>query len=172
METCERARDLIRLLDLIPHPEGGYYREIYRSDQTVTRMNSREDRSAITTIYFLLLSGNHSHWHRIRSDEIWHFYEGSPLELAWIGPDTSGHEILELVSETCGQVAVVPGGCWQSARTLGDYTLVGCTVGPGFDFREFELLSADPQETSRVRRQFPDLWNQVAQWSSEYEKSP
>lgn len=141
-----RAAELIRTLALQPHPEGGYFAQIYRSASTVTPDDGRGTRRALTTIYFLLVEGQTSAWHRVRSDEVWHFYEGDPLALTWTDVDgacevTQTLGPVDLASAGGGQVpvAVVPAGCWQTARPLGAYTLVGCTVAPGFEYEDFEL---------------------------------
>jgi predicted cupin superfamily sugar epimerase len=129
------SSDIVRLLDLKPHPEGGHYRETLRDPMTYG------DRSVSTAIYFLLAAGEISHWHRIDAIEIWHWYAGSPLALS---VSAEGEEITEvrlgidLVSGERPQ-AFVPAGAWQSARSLGAWTLVGCTVAPGFLFDRFEL---------------------------------
>lgn len=127
-----RARQLIETLALAPHPEGGWYRQVFKSVERVTRHADGADRSALTTIYFVLVEGTSSAWHRVQSDEVWHFYEGDPLELTIrneppvvLGPDHRVH--------------VVPAHAWQSARPLGAYVLVGCTVGPGFEFEDFTM---------------------------------
>jgi hypothetical protein len=121
------ADRLIALLDLKPHPEGGYFRETFRDGA---------GRGHSTAIYFLLKAGEVSRWHRVDAAEVWHFYRGAPLELRIgkaiyvLGPD---------VEEAQAPQVVVPPGAWQSARSLGEYTLVGCTVAPGFDFAHFEM---------------------------------
>jgi len=138
----KRARDLISELRLQPHPEGGYFREIFRSTHKVQPLDERSTRTALTTIYFLLLDGQHGRWHRVTSDETWHFYEGDPLEVYWIdGQDAVHQEVLGTGSSNTHPVCVVPAGCWQAARPLGEYSLLGCTVAPGFDFQDFEMLS-------------------------------
>ncbi|MBL8114182.1 MAG: cupin domain-containing protein [Acidobacteria bacterium] len=136
-----RARELIEALDLAPHPEGGFYRQVFKSAETVTRP-SGEVRSALTTIYFLLVKGTHSRWHRVKSDEVWHHDEGDALELLTVAPGESAvrRTVLGPLAGDTVPVHVVPAGWWQSARPLGDYTLVGCTVGPGFEFEDFEML--------------------------------
>jgi hypothetical protein len=119
---------LIEQLGLKPHPEGGYFRETFR-DRNVGRANS-------TAIYFLLKAGEVSRWHRVDAAEVWHFYRGAPLELCigkqvyLLGPE---------IDEAQAPQIVVPAGVWQAARSLGDYTLVGCTVAPGFEFEHFEM---------------------------------
>jgi hypothetical protein len=128
------ADDLIRRLALKPHPEGGHYRETFRDAPGETRALS-------TAIYFLLKAGEVSRWHRINAAEIWHFYAGAPLALS-IGEEvrSATHHILgnDLAKGEQPQL-VVPAHRWQSARSLGAFTLVGCTVAPGFVFEKFEL---------------------------------
>ena len=126
-----RARQLIEQLGLEPHPEGGWYRQIYKSEGRVTRHADGAERSALTTIYFLLVEGTYSAWHRVSSDEVWHFYEGDPLELL------TRDAITRLDADH--RVHVIRANEWQAARPLGAYTLVGCTVGPGFEFDDFEM---------------------------------
>lgn len=137
-----RASDLINELGLEPHPEGGYFREVFRSSRKVKPSDERPERSALTTIYFLLLKGQHSRWHRVASDEAWHFHEGDPLQLYWIDDRNGVHEELLASGRSKGRpICVVPAGCWQAAKPTGEYSLVGCTVGPGFDFQDFEMIS-------------------------------
>jgi predicted cupin superfamily sugar epimerase len=148
---------LISTLDLIPHPEGGYYGEVYRSSAAVEATDGRGPRSALTTIYFLLTADAVSRWHRVTSDEIWHFYEGAPLDL-WIMTPTHWqvtHHQLGPLNGVARPVRAVPANCWQAARSTGSYTLVGCTVGPGFDFRDFTL--ADEAMSVSVRARHPTL---------------
>jgi hypothetical protein len=133
---------LISELGLQPHPEGGYFREIFRSSHKVQPLDERSARSALTTIYYLLIKGQHSRWHRSASDEVWHFCEGDPLEVYWIdGRDVVHEELLATRTSNAQPVCVVPARCWQAARPLGEYSLVGCTVGPGFDFQDLEMIS-------------------------------
>jgi predicted cupin superfamily sugar epimerase len=153
-----RADELIALLDLRPHPEGGFYREVFRSTSRITTADTRGTRAALTTIFFLLPGGTHSRWHRVDSDEVWHFYEGDPLELLEL--DAAGRSLvrhrLGLVDGT-GQLPVrtIPAGSWQAAQPLGTYTLVGCTVGPGFEFADFRMLADDRALADVVRRAWP-----------------
>ena len=131
------AADIVRLLDLAPHPEGGHFRETFRD---VRRDES--GRAASTAIYFLLARGERSHWHRIDAVEVWHFYAGAPLRL-----EIAADEAAELTVTTLGPdlargerpQAIVPAGAWQAAESLGAWTLVGCTVAPGFAFERFAL---------------------------------
>ena len=135
--------EIIRDLALVPHPEGGFYREIWRSRVEVEPSDGRSPRAALTSIYFLLPAGAISRWHRVRSDELWHHLDGAPLELLLIPPGEFRLERARLGPFGPKQepVRCVPAMRWQAARSLGDYTLVSCAVGPGFDFADFELLS-------------------------------
>lgn len=134
-----RAQHLIETLSLTPHPEGGWYRPVFKSEERVTRHADDVQRSALTTIYFLLVDGAYSAWHRVLSDEAWHFYEGDALELLTRADETGAPEITRLNPDQ--RVHVVRAREWQAARTLGAYSLVGCTVGPGFEFDDFEMIS-------------------------------
>ena len=130
------ADDLIALLQMRPHPEGGHYREAFRDNRAGGR-----GRAHSTAIYFLLKKDEVSRWHRIDSAEVWHFYRGSPLELSIAplrGPAVKHALGNDVVKGQRPQI-VVPARGWQTARSLGAYTLAGCTVAPGFDFSTFEL---------------------------------
>lgn len=139
----ERAAYLIDHLSLVPHPEGGYFREVYRSPSVVQPDDDRDARPGLTTIYFLLVAGQTSAWHRVRSDEVWHYYEGDPLALYDRAPGADAATCHRLGPPGDGQapVAVIPADHWQAAEPLGAYTLVGCTVGPGFVFEDFEMAA-------------------------------
>jgi predicted cupin superfamily sugar epimerase len=142
------AKDVIQSLGLAPHPEGGWYREIYRSTDRVQR--GSQTRSATTAIYFLLEHQQLSRWHVVDADEIWHFYGGAPLELLAYDPRARElkREVLHFSGVEACQVGVIPAGVWQAARTLGQspgkYSLVGCTVSPGFEFSGFRFVSDLP----------------------------
>lgn len=154
-----RAAQLIERLALAPHPEGGFFREAFRSTRRVRAGEPPAERRALTSIYFLLVAGTHSRWHRVASDEAWHFYEGEPLELWCVGADLAGpcsRHVLGPLATTDGPVRVVPAQAWQAARPLGAYTLVGCTVGPGFEYADFALLADDPA-AGAFRDRFPAL---------------
>ena len=137
----QEAQDLIKALKLEPHPEGGWYRQTFRD-------SDGETRGASTAIYYLLAKGEKSHWHRVHdAAEVWHYYKGAPLQLSIakegetakayvLGPDIANGEEPQLI---------VPANDWQAARSLGDYTLVGCTVAPGFEFSSFEMAAPDWQ---------------------------
>jgi len=153
-----RARELVQSLGLAPHLEGGFFREIFRSSERVTRTSSGEERRALTTIHYLLPAGSFSRWHRVRSDEAWHFGEGSPLELFQCGPgETAIRRTVLGAGGDASPVEIVPAGCAQAARPLGGFTLVGCTVGPGFEFADFRLLADEPQAARRIRELDPAL---------------
>lgn len=158
-EPGSRADRLIERLGLQPHPEGGLFREVYRSNSKVALPSARGDRAALTTIYFLLRRGEHSRWHRLRSDEVWHYCEGDALELIWTDKRLERVEraVLGHLSDSARPMAVVPAECWQAARTLGDYTLVGCTVGPGFEFADFRLMERDSVDATTLLSRNPEL---------------
>jgi predicted cupin superfamily sugar epimerase len=139
-----KARDLVEKLALQSHPEGGWYREIYRARGRVQA--ERGSRSALTTIYYLLEQQQLSRWHVVESDEVWHFHAGAPLELLEYDPATGQlvQHVLGDVRQGNEAVAVIPPGAWQAARSRGDYSLVGCTVGPGFEFEDFRFVKALP----------------------------
>ena len=131
------ADEVIAALGLKPHPEGGHYAESFRAPDS--------PRGASTAIYFLLKAGERSHWHKVDADEIWHFYAGAPLELS-LSDDgrTVRHARLGTDFRLGEQPqAVVPRHVWQAARSLGAWTLVGCTVSPGFEYGGFELAPPD-----------------------------
>ncbi len=130
------AEEIARMLDMAPHPEGGFYVETFRDERT-----DETGRALSTAIYFLLPDGVVSAWHRVDAVEIWHWYAGAPLILS-LCPDGRAVHGIELGTDVAaGQrpQGVVPRGCWQSARSLGAWTLVGCTVAPGFEFSGFEM---------------------------------
>jgi uncharacterized protein len=137
-----KARELVRQLSLLPHPEGGWYREIYRSRERV--QTRRGLRSALTTIHYLLEQQQLSRWHVVESPEIWHFYEGAPLDLFAYVPATRhlARHVLGSVCEGSESVVVIEAGVWQAARSRGELSLVGCTVGPGFEFGDFRFVAA------------------------------
>ena len=153
------SRTLIERFRLVAHPEGGYYRESYRSGDMIPQYALPDrfggSRHFSTAIYFLLEKGQYSHLHRIHSDEIWHFYLGGPLRLAMVWPDGRPEEIILGQDIEAGQHLqyVVPAGVWFGA-TPGegsDYSMVGCTVSPGFDFADFEMGA-----NRTLKSDFPD----------------
>lgn len=131
------ADAVIQLLDLRPHPEGGFYRETFR-DSTLA-----SGRAASTAIYFLLKAGQVSRWHRVDAVEVWHWYAGAPFALGIAPPDGPPQTVAIGSNLAAGErpQAIVPAGHWQQARSLGDWTLVGCTVAPGFMFEGFVLAA-------------------------------
>jgi uncharacterized protein len=141
------AAEVIALLDLKPHPEGGHYRETFR-DVSVAfpppLAGEGDTRAISTAIYFLLARGQRSHWHRIDAVEAWHWHAGAPLELD-IATAQRRERILLGSDLAAGErpQGIVPAHAWQAARSLGDWSLVGCTVAPGFAFATFELAPPD-----------------------------
>jgi predicted cupin superfamily sugar epimerase len=130
------AADVIRLLGLKPHPEGGHFRETFRDLRTI------DGRAASTAIYFLLAAGERSHWHKVDAAEAWHWHAGAPLVLEVAESDKGPVRRIKLGPDLAAgerPQAVVPAGAWQAAESLGDWTLTGCTVAPGFQFSGFEL---------------------------------
>ena len=128
------ADEVVALLGLEPHPEGGAFRETFRD------AGAPEGRGASTAIYYLLREGERSHWHRIDAAEVWHHYAGAPLLLRIEGASgIETHRLGSALTEGERPQAVVPPHAWQSAETTGAWSLVGCTVAPGFDFGSFEL---------------------------------
>ena len=152
-----RAAELIRILGLRPHPEGGHYAEMYRSASRVLPIGRDVERPSLTSIYFLLAAGEHSCWHRVLSDEVWHYYEGDPLELLRFDDEGLHRVRLGPVAHETRPVAIIPAGSWQAARPLGAYTLGGCTVGPGFDFDDFTLAVDFPDVAARIGGAGADL---------------
>lgn len=142
-----KADNIIRELNLVSHPEGGYFRETYRSEGEIQQENPgsnfKGDRNYSTCIYFLLISDDFSAFHKIIQDEIWHFYDGSPIKLHLINKDGEYSKIIIGSAIDQGQVPqyVVAGGIWFAAEMINknDYALLGCTVAPGFNFLDFEL---------------------------------
>lgn len=135
----QTAAEIVDLLGLAPHPEGGHFRETFRDAAQPA------GRAASTAIYFLLARGERSRWHRVDAVEVWHWYAGSPLRLEIAADGEAAHTIRLGPDLAVGErpQAVVPAGAWQAAETLGDWTLVGCTVAPGFLFDRFELAPPD-----------------------------
>jgi predicted cupin superfamily sugar epimerase len=145
------AEDVVRLLGLISHPEGGWYAETHRD------RSADGGRGASTAIYYLLKAGELSAWHKIDADEVWHWYAGAPMVLT-ISPD--GHDAharhlgADLARGQRPQI-LVPAGHWQTAESLGAWTLVGCTVAPAFSFDGFELAPSDWRPTPRPPKRAP-----------------
>ena len=146
MTPRQSAADIIRALALAPHPEGGHYRETFRDPRII------DGRAASTSIYFLLARGERSRWHRIDAVEIWHYYAGAALKLEVV--DGAKEEIVRLGADIHGGEVpqfTVPALAWQAAESLGDWTLVGCTVAPGFSFDGFELAPAGWSPSDKTR---------------------
>lgn len=134
------AAEIVQLLGLQPHPEGGHFRETFRD------MKQADGRAASTLIYFLLAKGERSHWHRVDATEVWHYYAGAPLQLHYAASDKTPPSSITLGKDlVAGEHPqfVIPQGNWQAAETLGEWTLVGCTVAPGFEFSGFDLAKKD-----------------------------
>lgn len=156
-----KALTLIERFGLVAHPEGGYYRESYRSDGIIPQSALPEgftgSRYFSTAIYFLLEQGQYSRLHRIRSDEVWHFYLGGPLRLAMIHPDGKTDEIILGQDIAAAQTLqyVVPAGVWFGATPCAetDFSFVGCTVAPGFDFADFDMGKRESLKSA-----YPKAW--------------
>lgn len=130
------AQGIIETLQLLPHPEGGFYRETFRDSKDPER------RGHSTAIYYLLLAGQRSHWHKVDAAEVWHWYAGAPLLLSVAAKeDSKPHDMVLGPNFGLNERPqhVVPTGHWQSAESLGEFTLTGCTVAPGFSFEGFEM---------------------------------
>jgi uncharacterized protein len=154
-----RARSLIASLQLEPHPEGGYYKEVIRSTMQVVSPAVLADRSAVTDIYFLLLQGQKSRLHRVMHDEIWHFYEGAPLILIDIDSQTLEMREIRLDPQELQPLYThgIKAGNWQAAYSSGAYSLAGCTVAPGFDFADFQFLAGDVGKAEAIGAKYPHL---------------
>lgn len=140
MDTSNIAQ-LITQMGLLPHPEGGYYKEVYRSENTVLRPASTEAKQACTSIYYLLEGSDYSGFHRLLSDELWYFHKGSPLHIHVIAEDGS-YAVHELSDTASGSFSIaIKAGQWFASEipSKSGYILVSCVVAPGFDFAEFEM---------------------------------
>ena len=139
------AKDIISMLGLQPHPEGGWYTETWRASA------GPGERASGTAIYYLLEAGDFSHWHRVDATEIWHWYAGAPLSLT-LSPNGHDAEAMVLgpeLAQAQRPQRIVPEGWWQTATSLGAWTLVGCTVSPGFEFDGFEMAPPDWRPSPR-----------------------
>lgn len=147
------ALALITRLGLAPHPEGGHFRRCYASALHTG------GRPAVTAIHYLLVRGERSHWHRVDADECWHWQQGGTLELRMLDPHGRSLHVCRLGGAEAGEtpMQIVPAGWWQSARPLENFSLVACTVSPGFVWEGFELLAADDPlaDWLRGRQQWP-----------------
>jgi len=146
-------KNLIDKYNLVPHPEGGYYAVVYESKQTVTSPVVNKDRKAVTHIYFLLLKGQVSLFHKVAHDEIWNFYEGDSLKLIKYNSSTVEEDTIG--SGCSDYVSIVEGGVYQAAESTGRYSLVGCSVAPGFEFEDFSLLRDDLESRDKFLEKFP-----------------
>lgn len=154
--TPTRADELIAQLQLQPHPEGGWYREFFRSAGTVQSLDGRSARSALTSIDFVLPRGQFSAWHRVRSDEAWHLLEGVGLDL-WLLPPLGGPLSQVRLSAGTTRRHVVPADWWQAAEPLGEMAYVGATVGPGFDFADFSFGRDNGELKAALHQHAPAL---------------
>jgi hypothetical protein len=154
-----RVDELVNLLGLAPHPQGGYLRELHRSAEMVAPGDGRGERAALSTMYMLLLDGKPSRMHAVAADEVWQFCEGAPVELLWIAATGSDLRRATLGPAAPGQspMVTVPGGCWRAARTGGAFTLLSCALAPAFDLRDFRPLGAEPETTAAIRARHPEL---------------
>ncbi len=143
---------LIDRLQLRPHPEGGWYRELHRGAGRVTRAGDGQPRAGLTVIAFLLVAGQVSRWHRVAgADETWHHAGGAPLDLWRLPPEGGRAELLLLGPLDAGgpeqaPLQIIPAGWWQAARSRGAWSLLHCCVGPGFDFADFSLMAQLPPQ--------------------------
>ncbi|MEI8243057.1 MAG: cupin domain-containing protein [bacterium] len=151
-----RIETLIRTLALAPHPEGGFYREVFRSPHRVAPADGRPVRQALTAIYFLLAAGQHSRWHCVASDETWTHLAGDPLELFCfdvVRSHASRVRLGAIAGQETTPLHAVPAGHWQAARPQGSYALVACHVGPGFTFDDFQMAGNDAAVAVAIRAQ-------------------
>ena len=147
-------QNLIDKYKLVPHPEGGYYAVVYESKQSVTSPVVNKDRKAITHIYFLLQKGQVSKFHKVAHDEIWNFYEGDPIKLIKYSCTQVEEDI---IGPGCsGYASIVEGGVYQAAESTGVYSLVGCSVAPGFEFEDFSFLRDEFETKEKLLKEFPD----------------
>lgn len=151
------AQLVIEKLNLKLHPEGGHYRQTFKDAVNVSlKDNSGRTRSALTDIYFLLSQGEKSRFHKVKQSEIWHFYAGAPLFLYDLSDDLGSLEIIEL-GKGMNFKHVIKANHWQGAVSTGEYSLVGCTVAPGFEFEDFSFLSDNGKASGIVASKYPEL---------------
>lgn len=148
------AKKIITQLNLIPHPEGGYYKETYRSPLVIHSPKVNKPRNCLTDIYFLLPKGQVSRFHKIAHDEIWHFYLGSPLKIIEWNKKKFTEIIIGDYNNKVNCKYVVRGGIWQAAESLGEFSLVGCTVSPGFNIKDFSFFNAN-KEPLIIKKRYP-----------------
>jgi predicted cupin superfamily sugar epimerase len=156
MTSKDIVQSLIAKLSLIPHPEGGYYKEIFRSSDNITC--DKGQRNAITTILYLLPKGVKSKLHKVTSDEIWNFIEGAPATLHRVTQDFEHDKlVLGSLDSNSFPVHVIKSNQWQAAESTGEYTLVSCAVGPGFDFKDFTMLRDEQEVAQQFLVKIPSL---------------
>ena len=155
----------IENLSLIPHPEGGYYKEVYRSENSFQPKDFTEHRNYMTSIHFLLEKGDVSHFHSIKSDELWCYQAGDSLTVFVLYPEGELKKLIIGPNLECGEVlqAVVPEGAVFGSKSNGEYSLVGCMVSPGFDFNDFKLFT-----TSELLEKFPHFSRTIKEFSKEF----
>jgi predicted cupin superfamily sugar epimerase len=146
---------IIKRYNLQKHPEGGYFAEIYRSEIKLQSPVNDLQRNSMTDIYYLLVNGEVSRFHKVIHDEIWNFYEGAPLKVIKFDGNEIAEHIIGPGAED-GYKVVVEGGVWQAAVPTGEYSLVGCTVAPGFDFADFAFLADDAKLAGTIRNSYSD----------------
>ncbi len=154
----QRIAELIQHLELLPHPEGGYYSEKFRSEELLLHPDLKDGRSLLTSIYFLITEGNFSAFHRIDSDELWYYHEGATCNIHIIHQG-GGYSVIKLGNEIHNQhvfQGIVKAGDWFASETTGGYTLVSCAVAPGFDFSSFELA-----DQKKMMLSFPEHQNLI-----------
>ena len=155
--SVPRAAEILKILGMRPHPEGGHFVEQFRSTCRVQVLDRNVERAAVTSIYFLLVAGECSRWHRVLSDETWHYQEGDAIELLLFSDGNVQRHRVGPVAPESRPTFVVPAGTWQAARTTGDYTLVACTVGPGFEYADFSLAADWPEIATKITNGGSDL---------------
>ena len=154
MNPNQKSIEIIKKFNLTTHPEGGWFREIVRSKSFLT-MEDGQSRNYITGIYYLLDRGSKSAWHRLKNaDEIWIFLRGDPMNI--LSLDNDNKKIRRLILDKNNPVVMIPSGYWQAAESTGEFTLVSCCVGPGFDFKDFEMLR-NTNHASRLDKAIKDF---------------
>ncbi|MDR7926878.1 cupin domain-containing protein [Acidithiobacillus thiooxidans] len=152
------TQKIIHQLDLQPHPEGGWYRRNFTSPEMIP--TPQGDRPTLTSIYYMLAENQLSRWHVIPSTELWHFYKGAPLELFIYHTETrhlQKHILGNKLEAGQNLQVIVPGKAWQCARSIGDFSLMGCTVTPGFDFKDFQFVLDIPDHTQHFHGEMTGL---------------
>lgn len=155
MNMYKSAQEIIEELGLLPHPEGGYFKEVYRADTHVFSEEAKASRNALTCIYFLLEKGQVSRFHKVKHDEVWNFYLGAPLKLIDLHDNSIDESLLGDYEHSLVSQYVIPANHWQAAESTGDYSLVGCSVAPGFDFADFSFL--DENQANDMREKYPEF---------------